>query len=87
MKYKLIIAPQSSLLNYVEKQAEHIESYFSNITVDIVSTDSEYLTLYNTKPTRFPCIILLKNNAYKNSINAKLTNDALVKWLINNSVN
>lgn len=87
MKYKLIIAPQSSLLNYVEKQAEYIESYFSNIIVEIVSTDSEYLTLYNTKPNRFPCIILLKNNAYKNSINAKLTNDALVKWLINNSVN
>lgn len=87
MKYKLIIAPQTSLLGYAEKQAEYIKDCFSNITVEIVSTDSEYLRLYNSKPNRFPCIILLKNNAYKNSINAKLTNDALAKWLINNSVN
>lgn len=85
MKYKLLIAP-GNLIKHAELQRDYLKNTYPELEVTIIDSNSEYLKLYNRKPNRFPCIILLKNDGYKSSINAKLDNQNLHNWLSSNSV-
>lgn len=85
--YKLVLAYiDSKQQDYLNIQKEYISNEFLDLNIELVPSDNEYVTKYNRKVGRFPFILLLKHNSFKSSINAKISNDNLKSWLLDNFV-
>lgn len=87
MSHKLVLSGLPNQLNYLEHQKNYIKDHFSDLIIEIIDINDETVIKYNKVPDRFPFILLIKNNSYKNSINAKVSNNFLESWLLDNSVN
>lgn len=86
-RHTLVLAGVDPKQNvYLNNQKDYISNEFSDLDIKIVDTDSEYVSRYNKKVGRFPFILLLKHNSFKSSVNAKISNETLKSWLLDNFV-
>jgi len=84
MTHKLVGFANSSnslITQYITDQLSAISNEIDGLATEISDENDSRLTQYTNLPTRLPCLILFKNDAYKKHIHAKLDNNQAISWV------
>lgn len=84
MSHKLIgFAHSSNSINtaYITNQLSAISNAIPGLVTEAADENDARLTKYIKHPDRLPCLLLMKNDAHKAHINAKLSEDKAIAWV------
>jgi len=83
MAHKLVgFAHSANLMNtnYIKDQLQAISNEIDGLATEFADENDLRLQSHTTKPDRLPCLMLFKNDTYKNHIHAKLGTDKAINW-------
>lgn len=69
------------LKTFVEQQISAVAIAFPTFDCECVDESDYRLTKFSNHPDRFPCYLLLQNDARKNIIHAKMNLSRLLEWV------
>ena len=83
MAHKLVGFADSSnslITQYITDQLSAISNEIDGLATEMSDETDTSLANHGKKPDRLPCLMLFKNNTYKNCIHAKLDTDQAINW-------
>ena len=73
----------SAMKQFLQSQLQSVNNIYTDLETELVDSTDSRMSLYASKPDRFPTFILFKNNVRKNQLQAKVNNNVLFNWLAN----
>jgi hypothetical protein len=83
MTHKLVGFAHSSnsvITQYITDQLSAISNEIDGLVTEMSDETDSRLVRYCEKADRLPCLMLLKNDAHKAHIHAKLSNETAINW-------